>query len=126
VIDTWSRVGPVMRVCRSATAMEVIEALEEACLRYGHPKTIRSTRAASSRRRNSISGPMATVSSSTSAGRANRRIMHSPRATTPSSAWNARTALVPGQPPNRRKFSRRAVQSAGWGHLNHRLASVGG
>jgi putative transposase len=41
VIDTWSRICPVMRVCRSATAMEVIDALEEACARYGHPKAIR-------------------------------------------------------------------------------------
>ena len=30
VIDTWSRFSPVMRVCRTATAMEVIDALEEA------------------------------------------------------------------------------------------------
>lgn len=30
-----------MRVCRSATAMEVIAALEEACRTYGHPKAIR-------------------------------------------------------------------------------------
>lgn len=35
VIDTWNRVCPVMRVCRSATAMEVIDALEEACSRPG-------------------------------------------------------------------------------------------
>ena len=41
VIDTWSRVCPVMRVCRSATAMEVIDALEEACEHYGRPKAIR-------------------------------------------------------------------------------------
>ena len=30
VVDTWSRLCPVMRVCRSATAMEVIDALEQA------------------------------------------------------------------------------------------------
>jgi putative transposase len=41
VIDTWSRVCPVMRVCRSATAMEVIDALDEACEQYGRPKAIR-------------------------------------------------------------------------------------
>ena len=41
VIDTWSRVSPVMRICRSATAMEVIDALEEACGRHGYPKAIR-------------------------------------------------------------------------------------
>ena len=41
VIDTWSRVCPVMRVCRSATAMVVIEALEEASRRFGLPHTIR-------------------------------------------------------------------------------------
>lgn len=41
VIDTWSRVSPVMRVCRSATAMEVIEALDEAGRRHGRPKSIR-------------------------------------------------------------------------------------
>ncbi len=41
VIDTWSRVCPVMRVCRSAKAMEVINALEEACEHYGRPKAIR-------------------------------------------------------------------------------------
>jgi putative transposase len=41
VIDTWSRVCPVMRVCRSATAMEVIDALDEARNRFGLPRTIR-------------------------------------------------------------------------------------
>jgi hypothetical protein len=29
-LDTWSRMCPVMRVCRSATAMEVIDALQQA------------------------------------------------------------------------------------------------
>jgi len=41
VIDTWSRVCPVMRVCRSAMAMMVIDALQEACARIGRPKVIR-------------------------------------------------------------------------------------
>lgn len=41
VIDTWSRVCPVMRVCRSATAMAVIEALEDARRGFGLPHTIR-------------------------------------------------------------------------------------
>jgi putative transposase len=41
VVDTWSRVCPVMRVCRSATAMEVIDALEQARRQYGLPTTIR-------------------------------------------------------------------------------------
>lgn len=41
VVDTWSRVCPVMRVCRSATAMEVIGALEQARSQYGVPKVIR-------------------------------------------------------------------------------------
>ena len=41
VVDTWSRVCPVLRVCRSATAIEVIDALEEARRRIGLPKTIR-------------------------------------------------------------------------------------
>lgn len=41
VVDTWSRVCPVMRVCRSATAMEVIDALNEARNRFGLPHTIR-------------------------------------------------------------------------------------
>jgi putative transposase len=41
VVDTWSRVCPVMRVCRSATAMEVIDALERARRQYGLPKAIR-------------------------------------------------------------------------------------
>jgi len=41
VIDTWSRVCPVMRVCRSATAMEVISALDEGCRLHGYPKAIR-------------------------------------------------------------------------------------
>lgn len=41
VIDTWSRVCPVMRICRSATAMEVIDALEEARRRLGLPASIR-------------------------------------------------------------------------------------
>ena len=30
VVDTWSRVCPFMRVCRSATAMDVIDGLEQA------------------------------------------------------------------------------------------------
>ena len=41
VVDTWSRICPVMRVCRSATAMEVIDALEQARQQYGLPTTIR-------------------------------------------------------------------------------------
>ena len=36
-----SRVCPVMRVCRSATAMEVINSLEQARRQYGLPTTIR-------------------------------------------------------------------------------------
>ena len=40
-VDTWSRVCPVMRVCRSATAIEVIDVLEQARRRYGLPKAIR-------------------------------------------------------------------------------------
>src|SRR5262249_599396 len=30
VVDAWSRVCPVMRICRSATAMKLIDALEQA------------------------------------------------------------------------------------------------
>jgi putative transposase len=41
VIDTWSRVCPVVRVCRSATATEVIDALEQGRRQYGRPTTIR-------------------------------------------------------------------------------------
>ena len=41
VIDAWSRVCPVMRVCRSSTAMQVISALDEGCRRHGYPKAIR-------------------------------------------------------------------------------------
>jgi putative transposase len=41
VVNTWSRVCPVMRVCRSATAMEVINALEQARRQHGLPTTIR-------------------------------------------------------------------------------------
>jgi putative transposase len=41
VVDTWSRVCPVLRVCRSATSMEVIDALEQARPQYGLPTTIR-------------------------------------------------------------------------------------
>jgi putative transposase len=41
VVDTWSRVCPVMRVCRSATAMEVIDALEQARRQHGLPTSIR-------------------------------------------------------------------------------------
>jgi putative transposase len=41
IVDTWSRLCPVMRVCRSAMAMEVIGALEEARSRFGLPHTIR-------------------------------------------------------------------------------------
>jgi putative transposase len=41
VVDTWSRVCPVMRVCRSATAMVLIEALEDARRNFGLPHTIR-------------------------------------------------------------------------------------
>lgn len=44
VVDTWSRVCPVMRVCRSATAMVVIDALEEARRNFGLPHTIRVER----------------------------------------------------------------------------------
>jgi putative transposase len=41
VVDTFSRVSPVMRVCRSATAIEVIAALDEARGNFGLPHTIR-------------------------------------------------------------------------------------
>jgi putative transposase len=41
VVDTWSRICPVMRVCRSATAMVIIEALEEARRNLGLPHTVR-------------------------------------------------------------------------------------
>jgi putative transposase len=41
VVDTWSRVCPVMRVCRSATAFEVIDALNAAKRDFGLPHTIR-------------------------------------------------------------------------------------
>ena len=41
VIDTWSWGCPVMRVCRSATAMAVIAAIEEARRGFGPPRTIR-------------------------------------------------------------------------------------
>lgn len=41
MIDTWSRVSPGIQVCRSATAMEVVEALDEACQRHGFPRSIR-------------------------------------------------------------------------------------
>jgi len=41
VVDTLSRVSPVMRVCRSATAIEVIAALDEARGNFGLPHTIR-------------------------------------------------------------------------------------
>jgi len=41
VVDTWSRICPVMRVCRSATALVVIDALEEARQRYGLPTAFR-------------------------------------------------------------------------------------
>jgi putative transposase len=41
VVDTWSRVCPVLRVGRSATAMEVIDALKQAGEHYGLPTMIR-------------------------------------------------------------------------------------
>jgi putative transposase len=41
VVNTWSRVCPVMRVRRSATVTEVIDALEQARRQYGLPMTIR-------------------------------------------------------------------------------------
>lgn len=41
VLDTWSRVCPVLRVCRIATALEVTSALDEAVRRFGVPKLIR-------------------------------------------------------------------------------------
>jgi putative transposase len=41
VVDTSSRLCPVLWVCRAATAMEVIAALEGACGRHGRPGTIR-------------------------------------------------------------------------------------
>ncbi|WP_256439476.1 MULTISPECIES: integrase core domain-containing protein [Microvirga] len=41
MLDTWSRICPVLRVCRIATPWEVISALDEAVRRFGKPKTIR-------------------------------------------------------------------------------------
>jgi len=43
VVDTWSRICPVIRVCRSATAMDVIDALEQARRQHGLPTTIRGS-----------------------------------------------------------------------------------
>lgn len=37
VIDTWGRVCPVMRVCRSAAAIALIAALDEGCRRHRYP-----------------------------------------------------------------------------------------
>ena len=41
VVDTWSRICPVMCVTRSATSQTVIEALERAPRDFGLPHTIR-------------------------------------------------------------------------------------
>jgi putative transposase len=41
VVDTWSRFCPVLRVCRQAKALDVVEALKGAVARYGHPSVIR-------------------------------------------------------------------------------------
>ena len=41
VLDTWSRVCPVLWVCRTATAWEVTSALDRAVGRFGAPKVIR-------------------------------------------------------------------------------------
>jgi putative transposase len=41
VVDTWSRLCPIIRLYRSATAMEVIDALEHAPQQHGLPITIR-------------------------------------------------------------------------------------
>jgi putative transposase len=41
VVDTWSRVCPAMRVCRSAIAMVLIETLEDPRRNLGLPHTIR-------------------------------------------------------------------------------------
>jgi putative transposase len=41
VVDIWSKVCPVLRVCRIATAAEAIDALEEAKHRHGLPQFIR-------------------------------------------------------------------------------------
>jgi putative transposase len=41
VVDTWSRACPVLRVCRQAKALDVVEALKGAVARYGCPSVIR-------------------------------------------------------------------------------------
>ncbi len=41
VIDARSRMCPVMRVCRSATAMAVSDALDGTCRTHGYPGAIR-------------------------------------------------------------------------------------
>jgi putative transposase len=78
VVDTWSRVCPVMRVCRSATAMEVIDALEQARRRRSV-----STKGASSPRKSLIYGPMRTASRWTSAAQASRPTMPTWKASMP-------------------------------------------
>ncbi len=40
MLDTWRRICPVLRLCRVATAWEVISALDEAVRRFGKPKII--------------------------------------------------------------------------------------
>ena len=41
VVDTWSRMCPVMPVCRSAIVMEIIDALEQARRQHGLLTTMR-------------------------------------------------------------------------------------
>jgi putative transposase len=41
VVDIWSRLCPVLRVCRQAKAAEVVEALRQAVERHGIPGVIR-------------------------------------------------------------------------------------
>jgi putative transposase len=41
VLDTWSWICPVLQICRTATALEVTSALDEAVRRLGAPRVIR-------------------------------------------------------------------------------------
>jgi hypothetical protein len=84
VVDTWSRMWSVMRVCRSATAVQVIDALEQArpAVWLADDDPCRPG-GASSPRRSSICELMRTASRWTSAAQASRPTMPTWKASTP-------------------------------------------
>lgn len=73
IVDAFTRYAPAIEPRFSWCGTGVVDVLEVVCQAIGYPRTIPVDQGPSSSRKILISGPIVGASSSTSAGRANRR-----------------------------------------------------